>query len=97
VRDAGRHFADRREPLLKPRIPLQLLDIRDVLKREEQARVASGRLQRRRRETQIDLPAIAGAIRRLDSATAQWIRQAPELTCHIRRQFQHLFQPPADN
>ena len=44
VRDAGGHLADRGEPLLQPRVALELLDVGDVLEREQQARRAARRL-----------------------------------------------------
>ena len=38
VRDAGRHLADRRQPLLHARVALELLDVGDVLERERGTR-----------------------------------------------------------
>ena len=63
VRDAGRHLADRRETLPQPRVALELLDVGDVLKREQQPGVAARRPKWRGREPQVDLPAVAGPVR----------------------------------
>ena len=45
MRDAGRHLADGRQPLAKPRVALELLDVGDILKREQQSGVSAGRLR----------------------------------------------------
>ena len=45
VRDAGGHLADRGEPLLHARVALELLDLGEVLERDEESRAAAGRLQ----------------------------------------------------
>ena len=71
VRDAGRHLADRREPLLNRRVALELLDVGDVLEREEQPGAAARRLEVGRGEADVDLAALS-AVRYQNS----WRRRA---------------------
>ena len=64
VRDAGRHLAHRREALLHARVALELLDVGDVLEREQQAGAPARRLAGAWRVRPIS---IAAAVRRRDS------------------------------
>ena len=54
VRDAGRHLTDGREPLLQARLPLQPLEVRDVLEGEQVSARALGKLERRNRQADVD-------------------------------------------
>ena len=60
VRDAGRHLADGREPLLDPRIALELLDVGHVLERHEKPGAPAGRLEMRRAQADVDLASPIG-------------------------------------
>ena len=55
VGDAGGHLADRRQPLLHARLAVALLQLGDVLEREEEAALAARRDQRRAGHAQLDL------------------------------------------
>ena len=82
---------------LQPRIALEFLDVGDILKREQQARIAARCLKRRGREPELDLPAVARAVGRLDAAAPRRIGKMRQLVGHVRRQLQHLFEAPADH
>src|SRR5262249_48338035 len=69
VRDAGRHLADRGEPLLDSGVALELFDRGDVLEREEQADAAARCLEVCRTEADLDLDArVAGLEAVVDAA-----------------------------
>ena len=59
VRDAGGHFADRRQTLLHGRVAFQLLDVGHVLEREQIAGAAARRLEVRRAQADLDIGALS--------------------------------------
>src|SRR5262249_49814924 len=77
VRDAGRHLADRGEPLLDSGVALELFDRGDVLEREEQADAAARCLEVCRTEADLDLDArVAGLEAVVDAARRGAARRA---------------------
>ena len=57
----GRHFADRREPLLHARLAIVLARFGHVLEREEEAGFAARRDQQRRAQAELDRAAVRPA------------------------------------
>ena len=68
VGDAGGHLADRGQPLLHVRVALQLLDVGQVLERDQEAGPSARRLQMGGGQPDVDLaPLIGRSIAELDA------------------------------
>jgi len=93
--DTSGHLTDRSEPLPKPRVALELLEVGDVLKCEQQSGISAGRLQLSRCEPQLDLPSISGSIGGFDAPAAPGRRAANEIGGDIRRQLEHILDAAA--
>ena len=62
VGDAGRHLADRRQPLLHARVALEPLDVGQVLERDQEPGAAARRLEMRGAQADVDLASVGTAV-----------------------------------
>ena len=96
VGDAGRHLADRRQPLLHARVALELLDVGDVLEREQIAGAAARRLAGASRSSPSSISPRPSPRRYLNSSRRR-ARCGRAVLDGVRsscgRQLQHLARP----
>ena len=90
VRDAGRHLADRGQPLLQPRVPLEALEIGDVLEGEQVSARALGKLQGRNRQPDVDGAAAGGADTRVSMRGVRALADAGSAAGSVSRQLQDV-------
>ena len=94
--DAGRHFADRRQPLLDARVALEFLDAGHVLKCDQNPRAPPGRLEVRRAQADVDLAtAVGGAVPPFEPPSAAAAQSLLHLHDELLRELQRFRERPA--